>query len=252
MTRHRPNHPAKPTGPPPHAAKPPEPALPIRKPAAPSASAAQRSIPAALPVVANAGADGPVVSPSAPLPQPSPVADVQTSVSLMARAAEMQWRIYQANNEWIRFADLKAGALLTANGALLAAALSALKDNGRFLRTHHGVLGFALLSGAALLVSFGYSLWCISPKTARFHARHDRHTDSLLFFEHIAAIGKDTYLDKAKDLGSDESAYHQIAQQVWINSRVSQKKHRQITLAVRAFALSIVSALIAALLAWRR
>jgi hypothetical protein len=140
-------------------------------------------------------------------------ADTQAAATNFAKAAEMQWKVYQANNEWIRFADLKAGVLLTANGALLAVALSALK-NAEGLRANPFALSLAFLSGGALLVSVGYCLWCISPKTARFHAKHDRNTDSLLFFDHIAESEKEDYRAKAKEMGSEETAYNQISQQV--------------------------------------
>jgi len=202
-----------------------------------------------------------IASPTIPAPAPvvttppisaHPVAAVQTVATNFAKATEMQWRIYQANNEWIRFADLKAGALLTANGAMLAATLSALKGNASVLLANPFALSFALLSGGALLVSVGNCLHCISPKTARFHKKHDPKTDSSLFFEHIAGFTKEEYLTRAQEMGSDETAFEQVCQQVWINARVSRKKHEQVTRAIRALAVSIGFALIAALIAWFR
>lgn len=43
------------------------------------------------------------------------------------RATDSQWRIYGLINEWIRFADAKAGALLAANALILVSAVGASK-----------------------------------------------------------------------------------------------------------------------------
>ncbi len=178
----------------------------------------------------------------------TPIVGVQPIVTDFAKAAEMQWRIYQANSEWIRFADIKAGALLTANGVVLATILSALKNNADVVRASLAALILAVFSGAALLVSAGCCLSCINPKTTRFHATHDPKTASLLFFGHIAEFKtKEAYQAQAKALGSEEVVFEQVSQQVWMNARVSRKKHRQVTLAVWSLAASIALALLAVL-----
>lgn len=80
------------------------------------------------------------------------------------KATEQQWRVYGVINEWIRFADAKAGALLTLNGVLVAAAVGPIKDKWEDLLAHRPVLLLLAFAVAGLFVSAFYCLECIRPK----------------------------------------------------------------------------------------
>ena len=146
-------------------------------------------------------------------------------------AIEQLWRIYAAINEWIRFADTKAAALLALNGVLVAAAVSPLKEEWNFLTNHPTVLVLLTLCGVSLFVSAFYCLKCIQPKLRIKPA--PASSTSLIFFEDIAVYeSAELYGNAALALSKQEGAFNEISKQVWAVSQVAHAKHRQIHWAV--------------------
>jgi hypothetical protein len=154
------------------------------------------------------------------------------------QTAETLWRVYAATNEWIRFADAKAGAILTAEGVLAGAAVTALQGNKPFLESHILIL---LLFGAALLcllASAGFCLSCIFPSLNFGKA------ESLLYFAHIAEqFPQDhtAYTEQAKIvLQNPQEELNQIGQQVWANAKVATHKNQKIINALRFLLAALV------------
>ncbi|HEY0075596.1 MAG TPA: Pycsar system effector family protein [Abditibacteriaceae bacterium] len=92
-------------------------------------------------------------------PSPKPVANLPSQT-----ATERLWRSYGVINEWIRFADAKAGALLTFNGVAIGAALSALKDQHAFFVKQPLIFITGSGFGISLLLSAICALECIKPR----------------------------------------------------------------------------------------
>src|SRR5512135_1424766 len=82
-----------------------------------------------------------------PIQPTTPTVPTETTLAprapgLSGAATEALWRVYDATSEWIRFADAKAGAILTADALLLATAvLELLKRNQEALPKCHLAMG---------------------------------------------------------------------------------------------------------------
>ena len=185
-----------------------------------------------------------------PIQPTAPTAPTETTPAprapvLSGAATEALWRVYDATSEWIRFADAKAGAILTADALLLATAvLELLKRNQEALPNHHLALGgvaCAVLSSVALIASAIFCLVCIAP---RMHSSDG--AKSPLYFGHIAAHpDAAAYKTAAAVLDRPEESFDAISRQVWANARVAHTKYRLIAGAVWTLGLGLLFALIA-------
>lgn len=178
---------------------------------------------------------------------------VQGEASVSARnpervkeASTELWKVYGTLNEWIRFNDAKAGAVLTANGVLVGAALTVLKDNRVFVLGHSGILIASALALISVVISSVYCLLCIAPSVGSGAAT------SLIFFDHITRQfdKPEDYADAVHDRLTDpEQAFQQISQQVHANATVASRKTRKVYLAVCALSIALIFGGIATLLA---
>ena len=156
-----------------------------------------------------------------------------------AVAVQVAWSLLDQINDWIRFADAKAGAVLAASGALGALLVSDIPRLEDF-ETH--TTRAVLLTLAVVCVGIS-SLLCLQVLAPRVRVGEAR---SLIYFEHIArryaenrAEFVDMYLRLVKD---DADLARQVAEQVWANSRVAHRKFRHVSFAVRALGVAMVSA----------
>lgn len=160
-------------------------------------------------------------------------------------ATETLWRVYAAINEWIRFADTKAGAILAADVFLVAESVGQLKDDdGKFLKwAFYTPDALCVLIGILFLViSAALALNCIRPRT-RVPKNSPR---SLLYFGHIAEFKTPTdYATTARTIDRRDTAYDEISHQVWINSRVARSKHQFVAWSVVTLGLGLLCLLIA-------
>lgn len=163
---------------------------------------------------------------------------------------DQTWRILTLNNDWIRFADAKAGATLAfvgAMGAILFNLVSGLTtdaaENASIVTT------CALLFAAALLA--GYA---IAPRTSDADADAVRDVTSGIFFASIAKNYRGrrlAYRDELRRLVTDPDAlFLQLADQVHVNAKIATTKTTLVKWAVRSalcagFALALVTFLIA-------
>ena len=160
----------------------------------------------------------------------------------LAKATEHLWRTLQTINEWTRFADAKAAAVLTADGVLIGLAAGLLKDHWEPLKTHRFILLVAIVGIVAMIVSSIGCVMCIIPKLT---VKGGTGSGSRLFFDHIAQNDQATYLASAIDLADDERAFREVATQVWANAKVAREKHREVALAIRFTIASLVCCLFA-------
>lgn len=159
------------------------------------------------------------------------------------------WKAYQANAEWIRATDTKAGAVLAAAGVLVGVVASAVKDNRADI-LRNPVLGNCVVLGTTLLVlSVVYGVNCISPTLgfrrkrglARSVTEFQDAKESVIYFEHVASLERpdDYALIAGEVFTHPEKAQAQVAQQVWALARVCSEKNRQVAWSIRLLALSL-------------
>ena len=137
-------------------------------------------------------------------------------------AAEETWRIYDVVNEWVRFADAKAAVTLTADVVLAGAAIDVLKGNLGFIddaRFTGWVVALLVLAGIGLLKSVLFCLWCLAPRTGA------GAPTSLIFFSHIARRELTKFRSEARTLSRPDVVFDQISEQVWLVSKVADRKH---------------------------
>ncbi|WP_435017834.1 Pycsar system effector family protein [Tundrisphaera sp. TA3] len=153
-----------------------------------------------------------------------------------AEATEHLWKTLQGINEWIRFADAKAGAVLTANGVLATLAAGVIEKQSDLLSKYQSLKIVTLICGLALLLSSIACVKCLYPRV-----RVKGEIRSLLFFHHIATVYADPprYLDKARELSEPDMAFREVGTQVWANSRVAREKHREVAFAIGATGASL-------------
>ena len=150
--------------------------------------------------------------------------------------SEHAWKALQQVNEWIRFADAKAAAVLAASGILgglvAKSAPTSINFSSQPLVALLTVSALAFVGGAVAL-----SLCVFAP------ALNTGEPRSLLYFDHVARQYSQSprrFSEHLATLLSHESDYtKQVAQQVWANSVIARKKFRRVALAVYALGIAM-------------
>ena len=154
------------------------------------------------------------------------------------------WRLLNSTNEWVRFADAKAGGALAGAGGV-AGSLASAGLSEKFDAAPTPTLVFGFVSAILAVIAGGLAVYALVP-TLRVG-----EPVSLIYFEHVARQYKNDSKGHAaavRDLLSDEDAYfEEVAAQVWANSTVARGKFLASGWALAALALSVVSGGIAAL-----
>ncbi|WP_088998256.1 Pycsar system effector family protein [Micromonospora echinofusca] len=161
--------------------------------------------------------------------------------------ADNGWKALGQVNEWIRFADAKAAAVLAASGVLGGLLVKRIPRLADFKDepVYAGLLVVAILclGGAALIASR-----ILAPRLRTGEAR------SLIYFDHVARrYGGDRrgYVDTFTALTADEERFERhLAEQVWANSKVARAKFRRVAVAIYLLGAAMLSSG-AAVLAYR-
>ena len=160
----------------------------------------------------------------------------------MKIAIETMWKTYNTINEWIRFSDTKAGAILAANGVIVTIVLSKLTGSKDFIYSCPIFLILLIIGILASFISIILSIVCLTPTL-----KVGKATSSLIFFANIAEEFKspNDYEKAALNaLTIDEQSMSQITQQVWVNSKVAWKKYKAVTWATYFLDLTILIGII--------
>lgn len=158
---------------------------------------------------------------------------------------EDAWRLLNSTNEWVRFADAKAGAALAGAGVLIGAlASTGLSD--KFDSISGVAMWFGIAAAVAALVAAGLAVVALVP-TLRVG-----EPVSLIYFEHVARkYREDTegHADAVRDLIADEDRYfNEVAAQVWANSVVARNKFLASGWALTALGAGVLCGGVAALI----
>ena len=157
---------------------------------------------------------------------------------------EDAWRLLNSTNEWVRFADAKAGGALAGAG-VLAGALATAGLSDKFETAPQVAVWFGVLAGVAALVAAGLSVYALLP-TLRVG-----EPVSLIYFEHVARryrADTDRHAAAVKELLSDEDRYFkEVAAQVWANSVVARGKFLASAWALTALGIGVLFSGVAAI-----
>lgn len=157
------------------------------------------------------------------------------------------WATYSQVNEWIRFADVKATALLAVSGVLGGLLISS-APAGTCTGCQTQRILYAIATGAVVL-STVMSLVALVPRLGR----RDRAA-SLLYFDHIARRNphdrKEFILAFLAMVDDPAALRHEIAAQVWSNSQVARRKFRSVTFATWLVAAAMLLSGLAAIVRW--
>lgn len=149
-----------------------------------------------------------------------------------------------STNEWVRFADAKAGGALAGAGVVVGALASAGLSE-KFASAPCGSVVFGVLSGIAAIAAAGLAVYALIP-TLRVG-----EPVSLIYFEHVARkYRRDSqgHASAVRDLLADEDRYfEELAAQIWANSVVARGKFLASGWALAALASSVLLGGVAAL-----
>lgn len=152
--------------------------------------------------------------------------------------AEDAWKTLAQVNDWIKVADTKAGAVLSACGVLGGAVLHGMPPQQQWAHQPWTVgLLFTSLALAAASALMAMRVFAPRLKAAE--------PTSLLYFDHIArgyARPERFSQDFIEMLDSDNHLRESLADQVWATSTVARRKFRHVTPAVWLFGISLLVA----------
>jgi hypothetical protein len=150
------------------------------------------------------------------------------------------WKIYETVNEWIRFSDSKAGAVLAANGVIIGLlAPSAIKFK-QLILSDTFLTNISIACLTSLLVSVVLSLVSLTPTLKIIQPK------THIYFGHIAESFPDAS-SYQKELSDNPkvttSLSAQIAGQIWANSKIALWKYRLTKWAILSLGLAIISSI---------
>ncbi|KGX83132.1 Pycsar system effector family protein [Pontibacillus marinus] len=96
-------------------------------------------------------------------------------------------------NDYIKFADAKALALITINGLIIRVLFSYLTNN--LMETKYF---FALTSCILLLIAIFLAVLVVYPRTS------DKNKKGLIFWENVSNMEKDNFLSELKEIDENE------------------------------------------------
>ena len=147
------------------------------------------------------------------------------------------WKIFQTNLDWIRVSDQKATIILTIYGIIIPFVNSRSEELFESISEHQELLVLMGLSGIASLISMYSAFRCLTPRIFK------NFRPSVIFFGSIVEQYPDdqSYLQALrKKMNSEELFEEEIAEQIYINSRVAFRKFKDVSTAIRFFALGLV------------
>jgi len=181
----------------------------------------------------GAGASGPAGGP----------AGGSSSDRMSTAQAKYAKEVNAYTNDYIRFADVKAGAVLTLTVAVAGALGNAIHSIVAAANNHSAVKGVlavsCVLAAFATAVSIVFSTFCLIPRVTSL--------PSLNSFPDIANLEPDAYAAKVAALTETEIANNLSIHNVTL-ARIALKKFDAITIAVRALFVLLFSGFVVVLL----
>ena len=160
-------------------------------------------------------------------------------------ALDDSWKELQQINEIVRYADAKAGLVLTLNGVLIGLIAVRVQSDGFF--GDHPVPAVALMVAiGCLTLSVAWDIATVMPRVSAAGQQ-----SSLLHFEYIGerfASNQAGYVDEFAQLTRDEDRMQrEIGAQVWANSVVARRKYAYVQWSLRLLAGALGAVILAAI-----
>ncbi len=158
------------------------------------------------------------------------------------------WKQLAQINEMVRYADAKAGLILTLNGLLIGLIAVRVQSEG-FLSEHPVPAATLILAVGFLALSVGFDLAAVMPRLVIANGQHT----SLLHFEHVGSRftrQQDEYVEELTAVLRDTDRLNQeLGAQVWANSMVARRKYACVRWSLWFLAGALVATLLAAMAA---
>ncbi|ATO13222.1 hypothetical protein CO540_04765 [Micromonospora sp. WMMA2032] len=133
------------------------------------------------------------------------------------------WKQLTHVHEIVRYADAKAGLVLTLNGLLIGVIAVRVQSDG-FLSAHPVPAAALVLAATFLALSVGFDLAAVIPRVTA-----SGQLPSLLHFDQVGgrfAGDQEDYVQEFTALmGDDGRLRHELGGQVWANSVVARRKY---------------------------
>lgn len=152
---------------------------------------------------------------------------------------ENLWKIYEANKEWIKFADTKAIAFIAIIGVLFNF-LYSIKDKFICLSNYHIFKILYFGSFGLLALSLLCSVYCLLPRTSRT----DIVDNNVIYYNAINDNFKDEkeYYNAIKD--AKKNFGEQLSIQNYQLAKVATKKYSIVRVSLILFSLGFLAILI--------
>lgn len=144
---------------------------------------------------------------------------------------EKLWNIHSSNNEWIRFSDTKAGVLITVYGLIITIIYSNADKVYGAVSNNNLLIVLTLI---VILLAFISIILCFL--TLNPSLKNDNPTSSI-YFGHIKKKHADyeQYYNDVKTKMDSEEFDKEIAEQIYVNSKIAWSKFLNVTWAIRLF-----------------
>jgi len=150
----------------------------------------------------------------------------------MSDKVENYWKILQNVNDWLRFADTKAGALLTTIGVILTLIYTNANAVYDAVYKDSLILSLAIIFAIALMFS---AFFCFSTLFSRLK-KSAKDEMSSIFFKDVAEVEIDEYKEKAGVIISDDDQLSdELQDQIFENSVIASLKFSKFNNALKSF-----------------
>jgi len=147
---------------------------------------------------------------------------------------ESLWSVHSYINEYIRFADQKASALIGVNSAVIGGIVWADLHKDKPAMTANFI--FVLITFFLLLASFTCDWWAIHPRLLpklKRDLKPELSTLSPIFFEHVRLRKQDEYIHHVCKMSDDAWAIA-VAQHCWeLSEYIAHRKYYWIGVSAR-------------------
>jgi hypothetical protein len=147
------------------------------------------------------------------------------------------WEQLERLEKLIRASELKAGVIFSFHGLILGLFFDRLEQLRPLFQEGPVFIILTLLWMICAWVSIFYCFKCFNPQIDK---KFDKNV--LFFRDAVYAFGSiEEYTEKLIEIfGEDEKFYSQLAQQIYVESRIIDKKFKSVQDAVKYFAFSVV------------
>jgi hypothetical protein len=155
------------------------------------------------------------------------------------------WSILQNTLESVKHSETKAGLMITAYGVLSTVLYINATSIFAMISQNPWLIALGCISFFSGLGSFFFAVRCINPRFVKSGG------DSIIFFGIVGSkypTAQAYYEDSKAIVGDKEQFNAQIAEQIYINSKIAIKKFSDVGKSIRFFVINVFTIFLALLL----